>query len=447
MLRTLRTNLWFLTFILLTGSGTITGQDDKATAELQNVDRLVELLYSIEDFQVRFGNALENDAVFADYSHDAYFVKTLTETVGTSAVNEYGESIGRAALKLSQAEVDSLIAALQSPYGNAIRKLFVLDNSDVERELGQYVNAVVEDALVSLQFRDSMLFEKEYPFDLKEIMNGTYDNFFAPGKLIKVERTYSSQQETLNEQVFNFKIAWVNNSKYTLTTLAENASGSTIEVVTNIYAIEGQSYKYISRYPDGSYEKHELIRTGFESYPDEVKAFRWSLHDKYADAFTSPLNETEIEDFKSRGGHKFYALSEDFKVTAQVERESDDTKTITMVTSNEQERVYRVYGKASFEIDGKQLALNLYEPLKQAGPEKDWRLFLPFRDLTSGEISYGGGRYIDIKIPSGDQVVIDFNKTYNPYCAYTDGYSCPIPPEENTLDFAIGAGIKAPKLK
>ncbi len=69
-------------------------------------------------------------------------------------------------------------------------------------------------------------------------------------------------------------------------------------------------------------------------------------------------------------------------------------------------------------------------------------LFLPFTDLTNGNGTYGGGRYIDLEIPKGDTMVIDFNKSYNPYCAYNGKYSCPIPPKENDLNIAIKAGVK-----
>jgi hypothetical protein len=69
-------------------------------------------------------------------------------------------------------------------------------------------------------------------------------------------------------------------------------------------------------------------------------------------------------------------------------------------------------------------------------------LFVPFTDLTSGDGSYGGGRYIDVKISKGDSIILDFNKTYNPYCAYIANYSCPIPPKENDLLVRIEAGIK-----
>jgi len=70
-------------------------------------------------------------------------------------------------------------------------------------------------------------------------------------------------------------------------------------------------------------------------------------------------------------------------------------------------------------------------------------LFLPFTDATNGNETYGGGRYIDLSIPNGDQIVIDFNKAYNPYCTYNKKYSCPIVPSQNALDIEIFAGVKA----
>ena len=70
-------------------------------------------------------------------------------------------------------------------------------------------------------------------------------------------------------------------------------------------------------------------------------------------------------------------------------------------------------------------------------------LFLPFTDLTNGEATYAGGRYIDLAIPDGDTLIIDFNKSYNPYCAYNKKYSCPIVPKVNHLEIDINAGVKA----
>ena len=67
---------------------------------------------------------------------------------------------------------------------------------------------------------------------------------------------------------------------------------------------------------------------------------------------------------------------------------------------------------------------------------------MPFSDLTSGNESYIGGKYIDMKVPEGNTIIIDFNTSYNPYCAYNEGYSCPIPPKENDLMVEVRAGVK-----
>jgi len=69
-------------------------------------------------------------------------------------------------------------------------------------------------------------------------------------------------------------------------------------------------------------------------------------------------------------------------------------------------------------------------------------LFLPFKDATNGDSTYGGGRYIDIRMSeiNNNTLTIDFNKAYNPYCAYSDGFNCPVPPLENHLEVALEAG-------
>jgi uncharacterized protein len=76
-------------------------------------------------------------------------------------------------------------------------------------------------------------------------------------------------------------------------------------------------------------------------------------------------------------------------------------------------------------------------------PEYKDYLFLPFTDLTNGVQTYQGGRYLDLRIPQGDEIVIDFNQSYNPYCAYSGRYSCPVVPSENHLDMEVLAGVKS----
>ena len=114
-----------------------------------------------------------------------------------------------------------------------------------------------------------------------------------------------------------------------------------------------------------------------------------------------------------------------------------------MATSTDRTPVYRRFGYIYFTIDKIQYQLTVYQNIAlMKDKELKNYLFIPFRDLTSAKTAYGGGRYIDFNIPSSTNVKIDFNTAYNPYCAYSPRFYCPIPPKENSLPIAIEAGEK-----
>lgn len=147
-------------------------------------------------------------------------------------------------------------------------------------------------------------------------------------------------------------------------------------------------------------------------------------------------------DFKEFTGLDFYPINLKYRVEAKFVRTPNE-KPFLMPTTTNRKPEYVKYGEAHFSLDGKDLKLNLYkntQPYKEAGYE-DY-LFLPYTDLTSGDGSYGGGKFLDCRIPKGETIVLDFNKAYNPYCAYNSKYSCPIPPKENDLLVRIEAGVK-----
>lgn len=102
---------------------------------------------------------------------------------------------------------------------------------------------------------------------------------------------------------------------------------------------------------------------------------------------------------------------------------------------------YRQYGVLTFRIHDTLCELAVYEnlDLKKNKHYKNY-LFLPFRDGTTAISTYGGGRYLDLRIPEDGIWMIDFNKAYHPYCVYSSRYSCPIPPSENTVVPFITAG-------
>ena len=170
-----------------------------------------------------------------------------------------------------------------------------------------------------------------------------------------------------------------------------------------------------------------------------VEKFQKELNIEYADATMSPLMAADLAVFKTLD---FYPTNEKFFVTAKFIR-TEDEKPFEMKTSTDRKPLYVKYGEVHFVIDGKSLQLNIYKNIELSKKEeyKDY-LFLPFSDLTSGKESYIGGKYIDMKMPKGDSIVIDFNTSYNPYCAYNHKYSCPIVPLENDLNIEIKAGVK-----
>jgi uncharacterized protein (DUF1684 family) len=169
-----------------------------------------------------------------------------------------------------------------------------------------------------------------------------------------------------------------------------------------------------------------------------VEKFQKDLNTEYAEAKTSPLTAEDLAQFKSLD---FYPINEKAFVVAQFIR-TEDEKPFEMPTSGTRRPMYVKYGEAHFQLEGKKFKLNIYRNIELSKKEeyKD-HLFLPFSDLTSGKESYIGGKYIDLKIPTGDTIVIDFNLSYNPYCAYNHKYSCPKVPLENDLDIEIKAGV------
>lgn len=171
----------------------------------------------------------------------------------------------------------------------------------------------------------------------------------------------------------------------------------------------------------------------------EVLKYQKELNDSYLNPESSPLKEDELKDFK---GLNFYPYNEKFVVKATLEK-LENQPVFKMPTSGTNKPDYKRYGILHFTIDNKKFQLEVYQNLDLI-KMKDYKkhLFLPFIDETSGNETYGAGRYLDIEIPDGSEIVLDFNKAYHPYCAYTIGYSCPITPDVNFLKTEILAGVK-----
>lgn len=158
------------------------------------------------------------------------------------------------------------------------------------------------------------------------------------------------------------------------------------------------------------------------------------------------INNHEVVKGEDRKQLHFFDVDEKFRVTAKFER-TQNGQWFEMPTSGRLKKVFRVYGILSFRINDTLVKLNLYQSQGLMGSD-DYKnyLFLPFTDATTGTETYESGRYIDLLTSDikNNEVIIDFNKAYNPYCAYVSGvYNCPIPPAANHLSVAIRAGEKA----
>ncbi|MFH7019153.1 DUF1684 domain-containing protein [Flavobacterium sp. FlaQc-47] len=171
----------------------------------------------------------------------------------------------------------------------------------------------------------------------------------------------------------------------------------------------------------------------------KAQKFQKQINSEYADAKTSPLMEEDLKTFKTLD---FYPINGKYFVNAKFEK-AENEKIFEMKTTGTRTPQYIKYGTLYFTIDGVALKLNVYRNI-ELSKKKEYKdhLFLPFSDLTSGKESYIGGRYIDLKIPKGNTIAVDFNQAYNPYCAYNHKYSCPLVPLENDLNVAIKAGVK-----
>ncbi|WP_353655877.1 DUF1684 domain-containing protein [Robiginitalea aurantiaca] len=172
----------------------------------------------------------------------------------------------------------------------------------------------------------------------------------------------------------------------------------------------------------------------------DITAFQNSLDASFRDPEISPLPDR----FRARfDGLDFYQPDTSFRVVARLDR-TPDALPFQMPTSTDEAASERVYGVLTFILKGEPHQLEVYQSpdlVLEKGYE-DY-LFLPFSDRTNGKETYEGGRYIDLRIPGGDSILLDFNKAYNPYCTYNPKYSCPLVPKVNHLDVEIRAGVKA----
>lgn len=147
------------------------------------------------------------------------------------------------------------------------------------------------------------------------------------------------------------------------------------------------------------------------------------------------------EDRATFTGLVYFPVNSMYRMPARLDEDRSNTTVIELSTSAAEKRRMQRVGSLRFTFNGKPLALTAFA---DEGTTVITRLFVPFGDLTSGETTYGGGRYLDLdRTPTG-LYDLDFNRAYHPYCVYNISYVCPVPPRENRLEVAILSGEKLP---
>jgi len=162
------------------------------------------------------------------------------------------------------------------------------------------------------------------------------------------------------------------------------------------------------------------IYSQFRAHKDEF--FEFDPH--------SPLTSEQKQTFS---GLNYFDVNEELRFELEI-AQFEDQKSIQMLTSTGDLRTFLRFGKVHFKVEGESASLTVFS--------NEHGFFIPFVDSLAGNETYGAGRYLDPELNESGKLVLDFNLVYNPYCAYNEMYSCPIPPSENRLSVAIRAGEK-----
>ncbi|MBN1870641.1 MAG: DUF1684 domain-containing protein, partial [Candidatus Omnitrophica bacterium] len=182
--------------------------------------------------------------------------------------------------------------------------------------------------------------------------------------------------------------------------------------------------------------KYRRIVMNAEEWKSVIETER-KQKDEFFSGYQSPLSFEKRKDFQ---GLSYYPMDMNYKFELELV-EHLKKEFLKIEDTKGDIRNFVRYGEFNFKIDGVDCKLQVYKSELQ-----DNVLFIPFKDLTTGKETYSAGRYLDMeeyvsRLPSG-KWVLDFNKSYNPWCAYSDNYACPITPAENLLKVEIRAGEK-----
>jgi hypothetical protein len=172
-------------------------------------------------------------------------------------------------------------------------------------------------------------------------------------------------------------------------------------------------------------------------YIEQLSAARTVKDQAFRDASDSPV---PLEKRDKILPLVYFPIDPNYAVPG-VLRLSEDRPVFDMLTSSGEPRRMQLVGTLEFTLRGEQRSLGAFVP---DGTEQITNLFVPFADQTTGKETYSAGRYLDIDPTTTGYYTIDFNRAYNPYCAYSPTFECPFPPSSNRLTTEVRAGEKAP---
>lgn len=170
-----------------------------------------------------------------------------------------------------------------------------------------------------------------------------------------------------------------------------------------------------------------------QAWRERIREHRAEKDEFLADHPQSPIPPEERDDFD---GLDYYDPDPHYRVVARIQA-ADEVEEVTLATTKGPDREYERVATVGFTLDDEHHVLDAYAAPTQEG------LFVPFADPTNGETTYGKGRYLELDVEgfeTGDDVVLDFNTAYSPFCAYDDGFACVIPPEKNYVSVPVEAG-------
>lgn len=187
------------------------------------------------------------------------------------------------------------------------------------------------------------------------------------------------------------------------------------------------------------YFVQELV-VGHDQFAAGILKARTEKNNSFRRAKDSPLNAEQRDQFDSL---RYFVPDKAFRVTARLEHFAKPDTVQLPLTDGKADKYLR-WGKATFELNQQPQQLVLFLKVSEADDEQP-ELFVPFTDKTNGFDTYGGGRYLDVALPAAtdEEVVLDFNAAYNPFCAYNNEYACPVPPADNRLAVPVAAGEKS----